>query len=279
MLVAGVDVGAKNISVVILRDSAVLSYYIAGSGGEGAAASRQAIEEALKQAGFNFDDLETVVSTGCGKNSVPFATRQSSEVMCQARGALWLFPQARTVINLGAVSSRVISINEKGRVQTFATNDKCAAGSGLFLESMSRLLQIPVQQMGELALKEEHKPGFPVTVKEYDEDGDLLPAKEMEVSSRCAVFAESEVISHIHKGVSGEQILAGLHNAIADRIMELVSKVTVRPEVVLTGGIARDMAIVAALERRLGIKPLVPEEPQIVGALGAAILASETSSG
>lgn len=276
MLVAGVDVGAKNISVVILKDNDILSYYIASSGEDAATASRIAVEEALKNTGFAFTDLQYVVSTGCGKDNVPFAKRQSSEVVCQAKGALWLFPKARTVVNLGAVSSRAISINEKGRVQSFATNDKCAAGSGLFLESMSRLLQVPVPQMGELALKGE-RPSNTSTVM-YDEDGEALPTRTAEVSSRCAVFAESEVISHIHKGLSKEQILAGLHYAIADRVLELIGKVETKPEIVLTGGIAKDAAITSALERKLGMRLLIPEEPQIVGALGAALLASEAVS-
>ena len=277
MLVAGVDVGAKNISAVILKEDDILSSCVASSGGEGAAASLNIVEKAVKEAGFNFNDLSYIVSTGCGRKSVPFANRQNSEVMCQARGVLRLFSQARTIINLGAISSRVISINDKGKVQSFATNDKCAAGSGLFLESMSRLLQVPIEQMGEMALKAEEMPqteGGPAS-QEYDEDGDLIPVKGIEVSSRCAVFAESEVISHIHRGVAKEQILAGLHNAVADRVIELISTAGVKPEIVLTGGIARDIAIVIALERKLGVNLLIPEEPQITGAFGAALLALE----
>ncbi len=257
MVVAGVDVGSLNVSVVIWQRGYPVSSSVIESGEEGASASHRAIEDAASRVGLHFADVSRIVVTGCGRNSVPFAFKKSSEVVCQARGALWLFPEARTVVNLGAVSSRVISINENGQVQSFVTNDKCAAGSGLFLESMSRLLQMSILQMSELAM----------TAK----------ARE-EVSSRCAVFAESEVISHIHRGVPKEQILAGLHYAIADRILELISKVVVKQKVVVTGGIAKNAAIIAELERKLGTSLLIPEEPQIVGALGAALLAAEALS-
>ncbi len=254
MLVAGVDVGSLNVSAVIWQSGHPVSITVMESGEEGASASRQAIENAASKVGLHFADVSYIVATGCGRNSVPFAIKKSSEVVCQARGVSWLFPEARTVVNLGAVSNRSIAINEKGRVQAFATNDKCAAGSGLFLEDMSRLLQVPIHQMGELAMRAKEK---------------------AEVSSRCAVFAESEVISHIHRGVPKEQILAGLHLAVADRVLELISKVGVRQEVVVTGGVAKNAAIVAELEQKLGIDLLLPKEPQIVGALGAALLAPE----
>ncbi len=257
MLVAGVDVGSLNVSVVIWQNGCISSFSIIESGEEGASASYQAIEDAASKIELHFADMSYIVATGCGRNSVPFAPKKSSEVVCQAKGALWLFPEARTVVNLGAVSSRVISINEKGRVQSFASNDKCAAGSGLFLESMSRLLQVPVNQMGDLAT---------------EADG------WEEITSICAVFAESEVISHIHRGVPKERILAGLHHAIAGRILELISKVDIRQQVVVTGGIAKNTAIITALEQKLGNSLLVPEEPQIVGALGAALSAAESLS-
>ncbi len=254
MLVAGVDVGVRNISVVILQDSDILSYGILGSGGEGAIASWEAVERAIKKTGFDFTELQSIVSTGCGRSSVPFANRQSAEVVCQARGVFWLFPSTRTVINLGAESSRAIRVGETGRVEAFAKNDKCAAGSGLFLETMSRVLEVPLELMGELSLKAE---GWE------------------EVSSICAVFAESEVISHIHRGVPKDHILAGLHKAIASRILEISGKVRMKSDVVVTGGVAKNSAVVKELERQTGLSITIPSEPQIVGALGAALLARD----
>ncbi len=280
MLVAGVDVGAENISAVILQDSDILSFCTLSLGGEGAVASREAVEEAVKKTGFGFANLQQVIATGCGRNSVPFANSQSTEVVCQARGAFWLFPSTRTVINLGAESSRAIRVGETGRVQAFAKNDKCAAGSGVFLESMSRLLQVPIHQMGELALKAEQtlNAQADTSLIEYDEDGDPLPAKGVEVSSRCAVFAESEVISHIHKGVPKDRILVSLHKAVAGRILEILGTVGIKSDVVVTGGVAKNKAIIKELENRIGLSIIVPPEPQVVGALGAALLARDKVS-
>ncbi len=253
MALAGIDVGSVNTSVVILDGGRIVSHHIIASGDAGAE-PRQAMELALGVAGLSWGQISAVVATGCGRKSVDFARRQSSEVLCQARGALYLFPSARTVINLGAESSRVISLGEDGRVKSFATNDKCAAGSGLFLESMAYLMGVTVAEMGQLALAVE---------------------TAEEVSSRCAVFAESEVISHIHRGVAKERILAGLHRAVADRVLDLVSRVTVCQEVVVTGGVAKNPALIKELEAKLRFTVRVPPEPQIVGALGAALLAGD----
>ena len=254
MLVAGVDVGARNISVVILQDNDIISYCILGSGGEGATASREAVEEAIKKTNFDFADLQCVVSTGCGRSSVPFANHQSTEVVCQARGAFWLFPSTRTVINLGAESSRAMRVGDSGRVEAFAKNDKCAAGSGLFLETMSSVLEIPLELMGELSLK----------VEGWEE-----------VSGICAVFAESEVISHIHRGVPKDRILAGLHKAVAGRILEMLGTVGIKSDTIVTGGVAKNAAIVKELESKTGFSIIVPPEPQLVGALGAALSARD----
>lgn len=253
MALAGIDVGSVNTSVVILDKGHILTHLTVGPGETGSE-PRPAVELALAAAGLDWGEIAGVVATGRGRRGVDFAQRQSSEVLCQARGVLWLFPPARTVINLGAESSRAISLNDDGMVQSFVTNDKCAAGSGLFLESMAYLTGVPVTEMGQLALG-----------AETAED----------VSSRCAVFAESEVISHIHRGVAKERILAGLHRAVADRILDLVSQVTIRQEVVVTGGVAKNPAIIKELEAKLGLTVRIPPEPQIVGALGAALLAGD----
>ncbi len=254
MAVAGVDVGSANVCAVILEGDDILSYSILSTGEEGAIASRRAVEEAARGAGLSLAEIQYVVSTGCGRSSVPFASKQSAEVVCQARGAHWLFPSARIVINLGAESSRAIRLDETGRVQSFVSNDKCAAGSGIFLETMAKVLEVPLEEMGEIALR---------------------AGGVEEVSSRCAVFAESEVVSHIHKGVPKEHILAGLHKAVADRILEIAGRVGVSGDVVVTGGVAKNTAIIKELKQRLGGNILVPEEPQITGALGAALIARD----
>ena len=257
MTVGGIDVGSVNTSVVLLGDGCILSQLVLGSDSPDSQPHR-AMELALEAAGCSWSQLEAVVATGRGRSRVEFAGRQSSEVVCQARGAKWLCPAARTVINLGGESSRVISLNAEGKVTSFATNDKCAAGSGMFLDSMAYLMEVPLAGMGAMALE---------------------AAAAEEVSSRCAVFAESEVISHIHRGVPKERILAGLHRAVADRVLDLVNRVTVEAEVVVTGGVAKNDAVVRELESRLGYPLWLPPEPQIVGALGAALLATDRAGG
>lgn len=250
-IVAGIDVGSHNVSTVLLSSTGILGYAILASAEEGERAAKRALAEACARAG-HISVPSAVVATGCGRGSVSFAVRQSSEVVCQARGAHWLFPQARTVLNLGAESSRAVRISSDGRAAAFATNDKCAAGSGRFLELMARLLEVPLEEMGDLALAADGR---------------------AEVSSRCAVFAESEVISHIHRGLPKAHILAGIHAAVVDRIVEIAGRIGVDREVVVTGGLALNRALLTELESRLGVPLLVPPEPRIVGALGAALAA------
>jgi predicted CoA-substrate-specific enzyme activase len=254
MAVAGIDVGAVTVSAVILDNGSIRGHSIMQSREEATVAARRALDEAATRAGLDPSQIRYVVATGCGRASVIFANRHSTEVVCQARGARFLFPSAGTVLNLGAETSRALRLGVGGRVEAFVTNDKCAAGSGLFLDSMSRLLRVPVSEMGRLALD---------------------APEEAQVSSRCVVFAESEVISHIHRGLPVGPILAGLHKAVADRVLELLSRVGVKGEVVVTGGMAKNQAIIKELEARLGARLLVPDEPQIVGALGAALIAQE----
>lgn len=251
---AGIDVGARSTKAVVLVDGVIRgkAEVVSGEGGE--AAARQALEEALTEAGLGWDDLGFAVATGVGRAAVAFARKQSSEVACQARGARYLFPEAGGVINLGAESSRALRLNEQGKVEGFSTHEKCAAGSGLFLETVARIMEVSLEEMGELAL--------------------AAPQAE-EVASHCAVFAESDVISHIHRGLPREVILAGVHQAVADRLLEVAQHVRPRPPVVMTGRPARNQALVREMEKRLGLPILVPEAPELVGALGAALLAQE----
>lgn len=253
-LVAGIDIGARNTSTVLLLGSEIVAQCVLTAGEDGPTASRQAFSEALQKAGCSASEVKCTVATGCGRNGAVFAVRFSTEVVCQAKGAFHLFPMARTVINLGAESNRALRLADDGRVTAFAKNDKCAAGSGLFLEMMSTVLDVPLESMGELSLKSSG----------YEE-----------VSSICAVFAESEVISHIHRGIPRERVLAGLHKAVADRILEMTGPVGIKAAVVVTGGVAKNRAIIKELGNKIGLEILVPPEPQITGALGAALLARE----
>jgi predicted CoA-substrate-specific enzyme activase len=256
-VVGGIDVGSQNVSALLLGPEGVLGYAVLASAEEGERAARRALAHAMALAHVK-DPPHLVVATGCGRDGVRFATKTSSEVVCQARGAHWLYPQARTLLNLGAESSRAIRLQADGRPAGFVTNDKCAAGCGRFLELIARLLEVPLEKMGELALSADGREA---------------------VSSRCAVFAESEVVSHVHRGVPRERILAGVHAAVADRIVEMAARVGVERELAVTGGLALNPALLAELRSRLGVPLLVPSEPRVVGALGAALAALTPSHG
>jgi predicted CoA-substrate-specific enzyme activase len=252
MLKAGIDVGSVNTVIVLFDcDHGKIMNHLIASLDETGLTYRGMFKKMLDRVGVKREKINSIVATGRGRSLIDFADRQSSEVVCQAKAAKWLFPYAGVVINLGAETSRVIQLGDNGRATSFAANDKCAAGSGLFLDSMAHLMNIPVTEIGPMALK---------------------AGSGKDVSSRCAVFAESEVISHIHQGIPKEEILAGIHRALADRILDLCSRITIKPDVVVTGGVAKNPAIIAELKRKLNLTIHIPAEPQIMGALGAALI-------
>jgi predicted CoA-substrate-specific enzyme activase len=254
MAVAGIDVGSQSTKVVILEGDRILAAVTLKTGESGESEAGQAMDEALRQAHLKREDMRNVVSTGADRMSVRFARKQRSTESCLARGASFLFPQARTVLDAGAESSTAIRLSEDGSVEDAAGNDKCAGGSGTFLDTMSRMLRIPLAELGAESLK--------ATSAET-------------ITSTCAVFAESEVVSLVHRSppVPLANILAGIHESVVDRLFGLAQRVGMHSPVVMTGGVSRNIAIVRAMEARLGQPVLVPEDPQIVGALGAALFA------
>jgi (R)-2-hydroxyacyl-CoA dehydratese activating ATPase len=256
MAVAGIDVGSQSTKVVILEGDRILAALTLKTGESGESEARQAMAEALRQAHLKLEELKGVVSTGAGRMSVPFARKQRSIVSCLARGAYFLYPQARTVLDGGADSSTAIRLSAEGTVEDAAGNDKCAAGTGVFLDAVTRMLRIPLAELGAESLK---------------------AAKEETISSTCAVFAESEVISLVHRDppVPVANILAGIHEWMAARLFGLAQRVGVQPEVVMSGGVGKNSGIIRALEAKLGKPVLVPEDPQIVGALGAVLVAQQ----
>jgi predicted CoA-substrate-specific enzyme activase len=254
-VVAGIDVGALSTEAVLLDEQArLLGYGLVYTGASTVRAAESAYASALAQAGLTASDVAVVVSTGYGRARVPFAASQVTEITAHARGAHHLFPGLRTVIDVGGQDAKAIRLGERGRVLDFAMNDKCAAGTGRFLEVMARALEIDLDEMGRLSLQ---------------------ARSPVSVSSTCTVFAESEVVSLIAQGHPQDEIIAGLHNAIADRVASLVQRVGLAEPVAMTGGVAKNAGVVRALEGKLGVRLLVPPEPQIVGALGAALIALE----
>jgi predicted CoA-substrate-specific enzyme activase len=257
MAVAGIDVGSQSTKVVILEGDQILAAVTLTTGESGEREARQAMEEALRQARLKLEDMKSLVSTGAGRMSVPFARKQRSTVSCLARGASFLYPQVRTVLDAGSESCTAIRLSADGMVEDSVGNDKCAAGAGIFLDTMSRMLRIPLAEFGAESLK---------------------ATNAETISSTCAVFAESEVVSLVHRDppVPIANILAGIHESLAARLFGMAQRVGIRPDVVMSGGVSKNIGIIRAMEAKLGKQVLVPEEPQIVGALGAALVAQQS---
>jgi len=253
MVSAGIDIGSLTTDVVILRDGKIASYSIVPTLSNSEAAARSAYDQALASAGLTPGDVSNVIATGYGRASIDFTSKTVTEITCHAIGARRLFAEAKTVIDIGGQDSKVIRLADDGRVEDFAMNDKCAAGTGRFLEVMARSLETDLESLGSLS---------------------ALSERDVRISSTCTVFAESEVVALVAKGAAKEDIIRGLHRSVAERVYAMIARLRAEPPFVMTGGVAKNSGVVSALEERLNAKLLVPDEPQIVGALGAAIVAA-----
>lgn len=256
MIVAGLDIGSLTIKTLILENEKIKSFTIIPAGADVNKMTKDCLELTLKKVGNDFKDLQTIVATGYGRINVPFADKSITEITCHALGANWLNTDTRTVIDIGGQDSKVISVDKDGRVVDFVMNDKCAAGTGRFLEVMAYALGVKTEELGNESLKSK---------------------KKITISSMCTVFAESEVISLIAEGCAKEDIIRGLHEAISNRIYTMANRLRLENIITLTGGVAKNIGMVRALKKRLKARVYVPDEPQIVGALGAAIAASRIS--
>jgi predicted CoA-substrate-specific enzyme activase len=250
---AGIDVGSLSTESVIIDDKEQIVATITLETG---ANSTQAAEEALKQslaaAGLSQENLTAIVGTGYGRVSIPFADKTVTEISCHAAGAHHLFPQTGTLIDIGGQDSKVIRINGDGKVVDFSMNDKCAAGTGRFLEVMAGKLGASLDELGELSRR---------------------AGREVPISSVCTVFAESEVVSLVAKNEPRQDIIRGLHRAIVNRVWSMVRAIGVSGQVTMSGGVAKNRGVVDLFEEKLGGSINVSDDPQIVGALGAALLA------
>ncbi|MBN1288206.1 MAG: 2-hydroxyglutaryl-CoA dehydratase [Actinobacteria bacterium] len=257
MYFAGVDIGSITAKAVVLDNDTILSTSLARTGHDSRNAGRMVLEEALGEAGISEEDLAKVIATGYGRLNVDFTDEKVTEITCHARGAHFSLPDVRTVIDLGGQDSKGIAIGDNGKVIDFVMNDKCAAGTGRFLEVMAAALQVDLGDLGSISR----------------ESKDPAP-----ISSVCTVFAESEVISRVAEGVLKTDIIAGIHKAIASRIFAMISRIPVNEKIVMTGGVARNSGVVDALEERFKTRIIVPGMPQHMGSLGAAIIARERSN-
>ncbi len=259
MLVGGCDVGSTTGKAVILDGTSIVSQHIIPSTLNPEKTARLAMEEALKTAGLSsLEELRYVVGTGYGRLKVAFAHENVSEITCHARGAHWLNPAVRTVVDIGGQDCKVMSVDKNGRVLEFAMNDRCAAGTGRFFEAMARVLGCGLEGISALSNQ---------------------GPNAATITSQCSVFAESEVITLINEGVEFANIVAGINNSVANRLFSMVRRVGLTKELALTGGCSKNAGLAQALERKLGVSvTLLPQDPQIAGAVGAALIAAEKAS-
>ena len=254
--VAGIDIGSVFSKALLMEGGKVLSFHSIPSGGNYRIAAEEALAQALDKAEVSPQDIACIATTGYGAALFPSNLRLT-DISCEGKGIHYLFPSARTVIDIGGQFTKVTGIDEEGNPVGFATSERCAAGSGRFLQLIARVLQIDFKDIGPLSLQAKG---------------------EVKFTTNCAVFVESEVISRIAEGATKEDILAGVHEALAAKILSLVDRVGLKRDCVITGGGAKDIGLVKSLEEKLGFDLLVPEEPQITAALGAALIAWEKLS-
>jgi predicted CoA-substrate-specific enzyme activase len=249
---AGVDIGSTMTKVAIMGEGLVASV-IGPTGPEHRRLAHKVMEEALTRAHLQFTDLGYIVATGYGRINVPFADKQVTEITCHAKGLHSLLPSAKTVVDIGGQDSKGIKL-KNGKVAGFVMNDKCAAGTGRFLEVIADALGVPLDALGELSLS---------------------ARKAATISNTCTVFAEQEVVSQLANNEPVENLIAGIHEAIATRIYAMVSKLKIEQDVAITGGGAKNIGLIRALEARFGCRVLVPPEPLLTGAIGAALVGKE----
>jgi len=256
MKALGIDVGSLTTKAVIIDNDVILACSIVHSADEVESSAKAAMEEALNLAGVSSTNDLYFVSTGVGGKYVSFSHKKKTITTCLARGISCLVPSARTTIDMGAESSTVIKVNERGHLIDWVNHDKCAAGTGVFLQQMAKLMQMPVEEMSKLSLQAKSK---------------------ADISGTCAVFAESEVISHVHRDppTPKEEIIAGIHFSVVSRIISLCKRIGIERDVSVVGGVALNTGLVKIMEEEMGFRILVPERPQIVAALGAAVIARE----
>jgi len=251
---AGIDIGSTMTKVVIM-DKEIISSIIGPTGPEQRRLANKVMEKALHQVDLPFKAITYVVATGYGRINVPFADRQITEISCHARGVASLLPEAKTIIDIGGQDCKGIKI-DNGRPIDFVMNDKCAAGTGRFLEVIAEALGITMEEMGDIALKGKH------------------PAK---ISNICTVFAGQEVVARLAEGVPLNDLVAGILESLANRISRMVNRLQVAEEVVITGGGAKNRGLVKALSDKLGYATVVPPEPLLTGAIGAALLGKDVA--
>ena len=258
MISLGIDIGAKNIKVVILKDNKIIAKTNVVAGFEVTKSAQEALNKAMNEAGISKDDIDKTISTGTGEKLAPFYNDTKSMVGCDSLGAVFLHSATRTVIDVGAEEGRGMRCDETGKILDFEVNEKCAAGAGAFTEAMSRALEVSLEEFGPLSLK---------------------ATEEIPMNAQCTVFAESEVITMVHNKVSKANMAKAVHDAMSSRISSMIRKIGFTKDVTLVGGIAKNVGFVASINKDLELEVVVPKDPEFVGALGAALAAAGWKGG
>jgi benzoyl-CoA reductase subunit D len=256
MITVGVDLGTQSVKVVVLKDGKILAQSQAFAGFDPTKAAEQAVQEALKNAQVTMSNVSSFTATGTGMDLAPYSAGTVSMMGADAKAATYLFPKARTIIDVGTEEARAIKCGDNGVMVDFVVNERCAAGAGAFIEAMARALEVKMEDMGTLALKAE---------------------RASPINASCVIFGESDVVSLIHRQESKPEIARAVYDAMADRVSSMVHRLGVNPDVVLVGGVAKDTGFVASLRRKLGVEILIPESPEFAGALGAALTGAARS--
>jgi benzoyl-CoA reductase subunit D len=251
MISVGIDLGAKNIKIVVLRDNVIVLKDQTLAGFEARENAIALFDKVISNAGISRDQIDSITSTGSGRKEVDFATHSVTDVTAATKGTQVMHPGVRTVIDVGAEEGRGIRCDENGKIIDFAINEKCAAGSGAFTEAMSRALEIPIEEFGPLSLQSD---------------------KEIPMNAQCAVFAESEVVSLMHAKTEKKDIAKAINDAIASRISSMVRKVGFEKEIAVVGGVAYNVGFIRSIKNHLESDVLVPENPEYICAYGAALI-------
>jgi benzoyl-CoA reductase subunit D len=258
MITAGVDMGVQTVKIVILNDDRIMSRRKAPAGFEPTKVAERVYEEALGEAGISRADVSNLLATGSGMKAALFANGTVSMMGADAKAGVYSIPSARTVIDIGAEEASAVKCDDKGILMDFVVNERCAAGAGAFIEAMARAIEMRLEDMGPLSLKAE---------------------RASPINANCVIFGESDVVTLIHRQESKPEIARAVFDAMADRVSSMVHRLGVNPDIVLVGGVAKDVGFVESLKRKLGVDILVPENPEFSGALGAALIAADRVKG
>jgi benzoyl-CoA reductase subunit D len=258
MITVGIDMGIQTVKIVLLKDGQVVARTKAFSGFEPTKTAEQAFAEALKIAGASKAEVSMVLATGSGMEMAPYSNGTVSMMGADAKAGVQLFPSARTIVDIGAEEARAVKCDERGIMVDFVVNERCAAGAGTFIEAMARAIEVKLEDMGPLSLKAE---------------------RASPINASCVIFGESDVVTLIHRQESKPEIARAVFDAMADRVSSMVHRLGINPDVVLVGGVAKDVGFVESLKRKLGIDLFIPEYPEYAGAYGAALAAANRVKG